>query len=342
MLKDIKFKKHKQSHYLTVMFVPYSQKKMISIKIPHWIFHILAISLTIIITTATIAYFRSVYFKSIANNINNDLQQSIQLNSELEERNSEAADFFKKKSKDLETTAYKERQSYEEQLEFYNEKSKDLEFQLEELNKLKNDIYNSINSLSYNSQPINELKSMLMAMENENGMGGEMPSNATLEERYYELEARISSETESLVNVLEVLGKIKNSTDKYPSIWPVTGRTTSEFGYRGNPFGGKSSEFHEGLDISVPIGTIVRATASGTVTFAGYSGGYGYLVKIDHGSGIETRYGHNSSLLVKAGDKVLKGDPISKSGNTGRSTGPHVHYEVRVNTILKNPRNYLQ
>ena len=127
----------------------------------------------------------------------------------------------------------------------------------------------------------------------------------------------------------------------YPTgnyIWPVYGRITSRFGYR-SIFG--SYSYHSGLDIAVPYGTSVKASDGGTVTFAGYKGSYGYLVIITHGNGEQTYYGHNSSLLVSAGDKVYQGQTIAKAGSTGRSTGPHLHFEVRVNGQRTNPRGYL-
>ena len=121
-------------------------------------------------------------------------------------------------------------------------------------------------------------------------------------------------------------------------IWPVYGRVTSSFGYR-SIFGTYS--YHSGLDIAVPYGTSVKAADGGTVTFSGYKGSYGYLVIIDHGNGKQTYYGHNSSLNVSAGDKVYQGQVIAKAGSTGRSTGSHCHFEVKINGTSVNPRAYL-
>lgn len=127
----------------------------------------------------------------------------------------------------------------------------------------------------------------------------------------------------------------------YPTgnyIWPVYGNITSRFGYR-YIFG--SYSYHSGLDIAVPYGTSVKASDGGTVTFAGYKGSYGYLVIIDHGNGEKTYYGHNSKLLVSAGDKVYQGQTIAKAGSTGRSTGSHCHFEIRINGTAVNPSAYL-
>ena len=115
---------------------------------------------------------------------------------------------------------------------------------------------------------------------------------------------------------------------------------TSEFGYRKDPFTGQSKG-HGGIDLGVPTGTSVRAALPGKVTVAQYNSSYGYYVMIDHGNGLSTLYAHNSKLLVRVGQTVNAGDIVSLSGSTGRSTGPHLHFEVRVNGERTNPRSYL-
>ena len=115
---------------------------------------------------------------------------------------------------------------------------------------------------------------------------------------------------------------------------------TSEFGYRKDPFTGQTKG-HSGMDLAVPTGTSVRAALPGTVTVSQYSSSYGYYVMIDHGGGLSTLYAHNSKLLVSVGQTVSAGDVVSLSGSTGRSTGPHLHFEVRVNGERTDPRSYL-
>ena len=118
-------------------------------------------------------------------------------------------------------------------------------------------------------------------------------------------------------------------------------RVTSEFGYRKDPFTGETRG-HTGMDLAVPTGTPIRAALPGTVTAAAYDqGGYGYYIMIVHGNGLSTLYGHNSQLLAQVGQAVEAGDIISLSGSTGRSTGPHLHFEVRVNGQRTDPRSYL-
>ena len=122
--------------------------------------------------------------------------------------------------------------------------------------------------------------------------------------------------------------------------WPTSGRITSTFGGRSSP-GGIGSTNHKGIDIANSYGTAIYAADGGTVTYAGWMSGYGYLVQISHGNGYVTYYGHNSSLLVSVGQHVYKGQQIARMGSTGNSTGNHCHFEIRYNGVAKNPLNYL-
>ena len=132
----------------------------------------------------------------------------------------------------------------------------------------------------------------------------------------------------------------KSLLSSTPSIWPIRGWVTSGFGFRKSPFTGLR-EKHEGWDIAARNGSPVRTTADGVVVVEGREYGYGNLVEIDHGYGLVTRYGHNSKHLVKVGDRVKRGQVIALVGNTGRSTGPHLHYEVLLNGVPVNPKNYI-
>lgn len=126
-----------------------------------------------------------------------------------------------------------------------------------------------------------------------------------------------------------------------PSTRPVNvGYNSSSFGWRVDPFTGQMA-FHEGLDFMAEVGTPIYAAASGIVTTAEHTPDYGNIVKVDHGDGVETRYAHASRILVKPGQRVEKGQLIAEIGNTGRSTGAHLHFEVRLNGIALDPRRYL-
>ena len=123
-------------------------------------------------------------------------------------------------------------------------------------------------------------------------------------------------------------------------IWPVNGRITSNFGWRNHPIK-KTRLFHNGLDIAVPSGTPVKAAAAGEVVHSGWMNGFGYTVIVDHGRGVETLYAHNSKVSVAKGSMVNKGQQVALSGNTGLSTGPHLHFGVLQNEKPLNPKNYL-
>ena len=126
-----------------------------------------------------------------------------------------------------------------------------------------------------------------------------------------------------------------------PTIWPVDGKLEGGFGGRRNPFGGAGYEFHSGQDIEADMGAPVVAGARGRVFFVGWQNGYGQLVIVDHGGGLSTRYGHLSHIDVDAGQQVARGQLLGKVGSTGRSTGPHLHYEVRINDQAVNPLQFL-
>jgi len=126
-----------------------------------------------------------------------------------------------------------------------------------------------------------------------------------------------------------------------PSLWPVRGEVTSSFGEREDPFNGEGA-FHSGIDIGAPYGTPIRATADGTVEKAGMANGYGREVLIDHGHGISTLYGHLSGFTVMPGQTVVRGQIVGYVGSSGRSTGAHLHYEVRIHDTPVNPHKYLR
>ncbi|HSU59797.1 MAG TPA: M23 family metallopeptidase [Bryobacteraceae bacterium] len=129
-------------------------------------------------------------------------------------------------------------------------------------------------------------------------------------------------------------------THTQPTLWPVNGILRSSFGGRNDPFSGEGA-FHTGIDLQAPIGTPVHVTADGVVESAGWSRGYGRLVVVDHGNGIDTYYAHLSHFLVLPGEEVRRGQVIALSGASGRATGPHIHYEVRLHGTPVNPYKYM-
>jgi murein DD-endopeptidase MepM/ murein hydrolase activator NlpD len=150
----------------------------------------------------------------------------------------------------------------------------------------------------------------------------------------------VMEEGRSLRALEQMISRAAKALASMPSRWPVRGAVNSEFGTRTSQ-GGKLSEFHGGIDIGAERGTPVRAPAAGTVVFAGAQAEYGITIMLEHGQDIRTVYGHLSKLHVKLGDTVERGALIGLTGNTGRSTGPHLHYEILVKGQPVNPRRYL-
>ena len=163
----------------------------------------------------------------------------------------------------------------------------------------------------------------------------EKTTNALEEVQIDELEVAKANTIEKLN--IDTTEEISNINGIKIATLPVTGTISSRYGV--------SSKIrvstHTGLDIAAATGTPIKVVADGTVTFAAYNGSYGYLVKVDHGNGVETWYGHTSKMLVKAGQEVKSGDTIALVGSTGNSTGPHLHFEVRINGEHVNPQKYL-
>lgn len=147
---------------------------------------------------------------------------------------------------------------------------------------------------------------------------------------------------QSLEQALDALEKTRGEVKAFPIAHPAPGqKITSGFGKRRDPILGRSA-FHAGIDFRAPTGTPIRAPAAGKVVKAGRNGGYGNMVEISHGNGLTTRFAHLSSIQVKVGQHVIAGQRIGASGNTGRSTGPHLHYEIRANGKAVNPMRYLK
>ncbi|RMG19874.1 MAG: M23 family metallopeptidase [Deltaproteobacteria bacterium] len=154
------------------------------------------------------------------------------------------------------------------------------------------------------------------------------------------LSADARREETSLHELSEYFHDQKALLGAMPAIWPARGWVTSNFGMREDPFTG-ARRMHAGIDIAAQPGTPVHAPADGTVIYSGHEAGYGNLVIIDHGYGVQTFYGHLLESFVRAGQKVKRGDKIAAIGNTGRSTGPHLHYEVRVDGIPQKPTKFI-
>jgi murein DD-endopeptidase MepM/ murein hydrolase activator NlpD len=218
---------------------------------------------------------------------------------------------------------------------FWNKSLRDIDNLNNQIYSLKNDlklldsleIKNKATEIENNIRDINNylFERGVFKYPNSGGPGNEQAElNHMIYEYYFERTEKISAEIRNV-----------------PIGHPYTGEFKSFFGYRPNPFSGRGSEFHKGLDIKGNTGDKVICTASGTVEKADYDGGYGKSVTINHGNGFKSMYSHLSEFNVKYGDKVNAGDVIGYIGSTGRSTGPHLHYEIKYNDVSIDPKNFL-
>ncbi|MDN5347999.1 MAG: hypothetical protein PWP65_1563 [Clostridia bacterium] len=170
--------------------------------------------------------------------------------------------------------------------------------------------------------------------------GGQPPAPREQGEQIKEIAHKLNEVAWNLPEKKKRLSGLIDYLETLPSFWPVRGPVTSPFGYRKSPFS-REEVFHNGIDIAADYGTVVRAAGSGKVIFAGRDLVYGLMVVIEHGYEIESIYGHNSELLVHTGDEVKKGQPIARVGNSGLSTGPHLHFSIKMRGEFQDPLSYL-
>lgn len=208
------------------------------------------------------------------------------------------------------------------------------------LNENAKIVDNKIKSLNELEEKVKRLVGLSSSNTSRGGFSRDKRSITYDNETTSRLTSEINQKTEDYKALLTKVADRLDYLNSIPSSYPVQGIITSPFGSRKSPYG-SYTEFHPGIDIAVDYGTPVRAAGKGVITYAGWISGYGKAVIIDHGYGITSVYGHNSQLLVKVGQSVNRGDIIAKSGDTGRSTGPHVHFEVRVNGNPVSPMTYL-
>jgi murein DD-endopeptidase MepM/ murein hydrolase activator NlpD len=225
---------------------------------------------------------------------------------------------------------------------------------------------NQINELKYHLSELNEFEKKMRIIANFDdgddetdgvfGVGGSMPEDLDPSIELNEMQSALLQEMHEQVSHLDQVAvsqqerfetlfghmqEQRNILACTPTIRPVEGGYISSiFGYRISPFT-ERKEFHKGLDIATQMGTPIAATADGVVSFSGEKGTMGNMIVINHGYGFTTRYGHCKELLKKKGDAVKRGEVIATVGNSGRSTGPHVHYEVQLNKVQVNPNRYI-
>jgi murein DD-endopeptidase MepM/ murein hydrolase activator NlpD len=253
-------------------------------------------------------------------------------------------DYIQLKKKAFELARLRqETETQKSQIQFFSARIEDLEKQLSKLKDFDKKI-----RIIANLEKGQETTSMA-------GMGGPSPSDIReklksekdekgliqqMRTDVERLQSEAISREESLSELEKLLHTKKEMLTHTPSVWPVMGWVTSGFGFRTNPFTGLT-QMHEGLDISNRVGTPVVATADGIISDTGNDWVHGKILVISHGFGMTTRYSHLSKVMVRVGQKVKRGDKVAEVGTTGRTTGPHLHYEVRLNGIPVNPMRYI-
>ncbi len=343
---DRKPVRHKQSKYFTVMLIPDSSKKVKAIKIPHWVFYCLACIAAVVVGITLTLRYQAVKEREHAQAVTQMLDDSkrelyevITDREKLLDEKDNIQSVFKTEKERL----LNEKEDVLKRMDDYEQQVNELQNKLYELESLKEEIYTTI-SETYDMAGLTLARfEGTVDSEIPDSVGGPVHESEradSLGDVLDMLNNRLNNDLDELAYLFEAAQNAESIKRSIPSGKPVNGYITSDFGTRRNPFTGRVIEVHEAIDFKAATGTKVKATADGVVTFSGARSGYGYIVTIRHGYGYVTQYAHNSKLLVSEGDVIEKGDVIALSGSTGRSTGPHVHYEVlRYGTPL-NPRKF--
>jgi murein DD-endopeptidase MepM/ murein hydrolase activator NlpD len=307
------FKKQKSNH-ATFMYIPESESKVISIRIPKWLPKAMAFSLVLLlIITASLLY--------RTDSLNDKYSKSKQEISSLATINTAQKGEIEK----LQNDTVQIHQQLEENIKALD--------QIKEIVGIKKTVENKEQNITPQSITTDTSK---------NSSDNSLQQIDQIKTSYNELSIQLLSQRELINSSMTTVKKQVAYLNAKPSIKPVNTKITASYGTRKNPFTNRGSEFHQGMDFAGETGTPIKATGDGVVIFSGWQSGYGNVIILSHGYGITTLYGHNSKLLVKKGDKVKKAQVISKMGNTGRSTGSHLHYEVRENGKIVNPSTYFK
>ncbi len=306
-----------KKNYATFMFIPESQSTVKSYRIPVWFPKFVTVSIILLILASAASF---------------SILSSLKLQYEIS------------KSEIGKLTSINGSQKIE--IEKLQKNSEEVQKQLEENSRMLEEVKKAVgitpasNDKSTDSSPVSSDNSASVSKLTENSSPDMSAKIESIESDFASLVDKIASQKQE---INESIGPIKSKLAYLmakPSIMPVTASITAGFGYRKNPFTSRGSEFHKGTDFAASYGQTAVATGDGIVMFSGWNAGYGRMVIISHGYGLTTLYAHNSKLLVKQGDKVKKGQAITKVGNTGRSTGTHLHYEVKLNGKNVNPSTY--
>lgn len=306
-------RKERKKKFFTLLIVPHNEKKVFNLKIPHWLNNFFLTLFVVLILSASI-FIR--YHRNLKREV-----ADLRVKEEL----------FRDQNQKI--------------INFSNEVD-NLRKEVQDLRNLGTSVKGLSKKLKQSKAPESPNPTASSAEAKKLGQGGpdrnlDVSSPLVTEKLNQDintLKKEISQQRDILQDLKRYLQVQLSLVKVTPNRWPLRGWITSRFGWR--TFRGQR-EFHSGIDIATLSGTSIRAAADGNVEFSGWNGGYGKLVIINHGRGISTYYGHNSSNLVSAGRFVRKGDIIARVGDTGRTTGPHLHYEIRINSKAVNPFKYL-
>jgi len=253
-------------------------------------------------------------------------------------------DYIQVRKKTFELNHLKlETQEQRSKIHFFSSKIEDLEGQLSKLKDFDKKIriianlekgQEATSFMGMGGPSPSDVREKLKGEKDEKGLVQQMRTDI---ER---LKSEAASREESLSELERLLQTKRDVLVSTPSIWPVQGWVTSGFGFRANPFTGLT-QMHEGMDISNRIGTLIVATADGIISDIGSDWAHGRILVISHGFGMMTRYSHLNKVLVRVGQKVKRGDKIAEVGMSGKTTGPHLHYEIKLNSIPVNPMRYI-
>ena len=306
-------KEKRKKKFFTLLIVPHNQKKVFNLKIPNWLNNLLIAFLAALILSAGI----------LLKNHRNLKREVIDLRVKEE--------------------LYRDQN---QKINYFSNEIQNLRNEVLELKKLNTNVKGLSKKLKQSQIPSTPSPVASSAEAKKLGQGGpdrnlDISSPVVTEKLHQDINT-LKKEIRQQEDVLQTLKKYLQAQLSLarvtPNRWPLRGWITSRFGWR--RFKGER-EFHSGIDIANFNGASIRASADGTVEFSGWRAGYGKLVIINHGRGIQTYYGHNSANLVNVGQFVKKGAIVARVGETGRTTGPHLHYEIRVNDKPVNPFRYL-
>ena len=309
-MKKLHHFQHKTKKNLTFMIIPNSSERIIQFSIPKWL--TTSIASTLVLITASTVIFSTGYF--------NTRQELVYANSQITELKLE-----------------NESQKYElSELKNYSVK---VDEKLADLNKIQSQVLNLVGLDTSNT--LSQEKDIVFSYSYQTDIVSRSGESNLFSSQGYEEEINLLTELidREKDNMKKLISEVEDQLeylDALPNTLPVDGTISSPFGYRISPTG-RRREFHNGVDIANKSGTNISASGSGVVTYSGYNGSYGRVVMISHGYGYTSIYAHNQKNLVSVGDRVKKGQVIAKLGSSGRSTGPHTHFEVRFNNEPVDP-----